>query len=206
MVAPTQQQVYSPEQYSPEQYSPEQYSPEEYLALEETATEKSEFWGGERIPMTGGRSATHNEIAGNVYTLLKLALRQQPYKVFIGDVRLWIPDCQLFTYPDVMAIAGEPGFYEGRSDTVMNPCLIVEVLSKSTRNYDQGDKFDGYRTMPEFQDYVLVDQYQMQVKHFAKTDDGNWLLKEYGDKSQRLTLASVMFGLSLAEIYEDITF
>ena len=181
------------------------YSPEEYLVLEEAATEKSEFRNGERVPMAGG-SATHNELAGNAYALLKMALRKQPYKVFIGDVRLWMPECQLFAYPDVMVIAGEPEFYEGRSDTVTNPCLIVEVLSKSTRNYDQGDKFDCYRTIPEFQEYVLVDQYQMHVKHFSKTDEGYWLLREYESKDQSLILASVEVELSLKDFYEAIKF
>jgi Uma2 family endonuclease len=119
------------------------YSSEEYLNLETMAEDKSEYRDGEIVPMTGG-STDHNDIAGNLYAYLKFALRQQPYKIFIGDVRLWIPACRLFTYPDVMLIAEEPVFYEGRTDTVTNPRMIIEVLSKSTRNYDQGDKFDCY--------------------------------------------------------------
>jgi Uma2 family endonuclease len=185
------------------QTQPRSYSSEEYLELEAVAEEKSEYRDGEIVPMTGG-SADHNDIAGNLYAHLKFALRGQPYKVFMGDVRLWIPGCRLFTYPDVMLIAEKPTFYEGRMDTVTNPRMIVEVLSKSTRNYDQGDKFDCYRTIPEFQEYVLVDQYQMYVKQFTKTAEGYWLLKEYGAVEKIFAFSSVKFEILLEEIYEGV--
>lgn len=185
------------------QTQPKLYTPEEYLALEVTAETKSEYRDGEIIPMTGG-STNHNDLAGNLYAHLKFALRQQPYKVFIGDVRLWIPAWQLFTYPDVMMIAGEPEFYSERTDTVTNPQMIVEVLSKSTRNYDQGDKFDAYRTIPEFQEYVLVDQYQVYVKQFIKTAEGDWLLKEYRKEQQTLAFTSIDFAIRLEDIYEGV--
>lgn len=177
------------------------YLPEEYLDLEAIATDKSEYRKGEIVPMTGG-STDHNDIAGNLYAHLKFALRRQPYKVFIGDVRLWIPKEQLFTYPDVMTIAGEPIFYSERTDTITNPQMIIEVLSKSTRNYDQGDKFDAYRTIPEFREYVLVDQYRVYVKQFTKTEAGNWLLEEYQEARQTLTFRSIDFAICLEEIYE----
>ncbi len=186
------------------QTQPRFYTPEEYLDLETSAEGKSEYRDGEIVPMTGG-STDHNDIAGNLYAHLKFALRQQPYKVFIGDVRLWIPTWRLFTYPDVMLIAGEPAFYPERTDTVTNPQMIVEVLSKSTRNYDQGDKFDAYRTIPEFQEYVLVDQYQVYVKQFTKTAEGYWLLKEYRKAQQTLALTSVDFAIRLGEIYEGVS-
>lgn len=182
---------------------PRFYTPEAYLDLEATAEDKSEYRDGEIVPMPGG-STDHNEIAGNLYAHLKFALRQQPYKVFIGDVRLWIPTFRLFTYPDVTVISGEPAFYPGRTDTVTNPQMIVEVLSQSTRNYDQGDKFDSYRTIPEFQEYVLVDQYQVYVKQFVKTAEGYWLLKEYGGVQQIVTFTSVDFAIRLEEIYEGV--
>jgi len=124
-------------------------TPEEYLALEEAADYKSEYIDGEIVPMTGG-TLNHNDIAGNFYALMKFALRGKKYKVFIGDLRLWIPRYRLYTYPDVMAIQGEPVLQGDRTDTIINPLAIVEVLSKSTKNYDQGDKFDYYRSIPEF--------------------------------------------------------
>lgn len=180
------------------------YTPEEYLDLEAIAEDKSEYRDGEIVPVTGG-STDHNEIAGNLYAHLKFALRQQPYKVFIGDVRLWIPTWRLFTYPDVMLISGDPTYYSDRTDTVTNPQIIVEVLSKSTRNYDQGDKFDAYRTIPEFQEYVLVDQYQVYVKQFTKTAEGYWFLKEYREAQQTVVFSSVEFAIRLTEIYEGVT-
>ncbi len=181
---------------------PRFYTPEEYLELETEAEDKSEYRNGEIVPMAGG-STDHNDIAGNLYAHLKFALRQQPYKVFIGDVRLWIPTWRLFTYPDVMMIAGEPVYYADRTDTVTNPQMIIEVLSKSTRNYDQGDKFDAYRTIPEFQEYVLVDQYQIYVKQFTKTAEG-WLLKDYREAQQTLAFTSIDVAIALEEIYDGV--
>ncbi|MCW6034759.1 Uma2 family endonuclease [Spirulina subsalsa FACHB-351] len=179
------------------------YTPDEYLELETRADSKNEYRNGEILPMTVG-SVDHNKIAGNLYVYLKLALRQQPYNLFIGDVRLWIPAPQVFTYPDVMLIEGEPIFYGERTDTVTNPQMIIEVLSKSTRNYDQGDKFDAYRTISQFQEYVLIDQYQFHVKQFSKTVEGYWLLKEYQEVQQSLVFTSIDYSISLVEIYEGV--
>ncbi len=103
-----------------------------------------------------------------------------------------------------MMIAGEPVFYPERTDTVTNPRMIIEVLSKSTRNYDQGDKFDAYRTIPEFQEYVLVDQYRVYVKQFIRTTEGYWLLKDYGEAQQTLSFSSIDFAIDLKEIYEGV--
>ncbi|MEJ1936451.1 Uma2 family endonuclease, partial [Nostoc sp. NIES-2111] len=121
------------------------YTPEEYLELEEKAEFKSEYCDGEIIPMTGG-TTNHNKIAGNFYAYLKYALRRQKYEIYIADVRLWIPRYRQYTYPDVMLIQGEPVYTGTNTTTVMNPSLIVEVLSKSTKDYDQGDKFLYYRS------------------------------------------------------------
>lgn len=116
------------------------YTPEEYLELEEKAEFKNEYRDGEIVAMTGG-TTNHNEIAGNLYAHLKFGLRSKNYRVYIGDVRVWIPRYRQYTYPDVMVIEGEPIYTEKGTTTVMNPSLIAEVLSPSTQNYDQGDKF-----------------------------------------------------------------
>ena len=126
------------------------YSPEEYLALETDAEYKSEYHNGQIVPMVGG-TPNHNQIAGNLYASLNFALKGQPYRVFIGDMRLWIPQPRLYTYPDLMLVSGQLQFVEGRKDTITNPSLIVEVLSESTENYDRGEKFRLYRTIPTFQ-------------------------------------------------------
>ena len=132
------------------------------------AESQSEYIDGEIVPMTGG-PPNHNDIAGNFYAHLKFALRGQNYKVFIGDLRLSVPRYHLYTYPDVMVVKGEPVLLDDRTDTIINPLMIVEVLSKSTKNYAQGDKFDYYRSIPEFREYILIDHYKFYVEQFVKT-------------------------------------
>jgi len=181
------------------------YTPEEYLALEEVAESKSEYQDGEIIPMTGS-TTNHNEIAGNFYSHFKFAFRGQNYLIYMADVRLWIPRYRLYTYPDVMVIEGKP-VYEGTgTTTVTNPLLIVEVLSKSTRNYDKLDKFRCYRSIPEFREYILIDQYSFYLEKFTKNLAGKWILSEYELKDSVLALDSIEFQISLNDIYERVDF
>jgi Uma2 family endonuclease len=181
-----------------------QYTPEEYLQLERESEIRHEYRDGEIVPMTGG-TANHNSIFLNLCVALKLGLRGQNYKVFGGDLRLWIPEYQLYTYPDAMVIQGEPVFQDNRQDTVTNPCLIIEVLSKSTQNYDRSDKFKFYRSMPSFQEYLLINQYQIELEHYTKTAEG-WLLRDYTAETQQIKLASVGLELSIADLYEGVNF
>ncbi|MBD2289961.1 Uma2 family endonuclease [Microcystis wesenbergii FACHB-1317] len=181
------------------------YSFAEYLQLEETAAYKNEYQDGEIIPMTGG-TTDHNKIALNFAAYLKFALKGQKYNIFIGDVKVWIAQYRQATYPDVMLIEGEPIYYETGKTTVTNPRLIVEVLSKSTQNYDQGDKFLYYRSLPEFQEYILISQSRPYVMQYNKTEENKWLLTEYEGENASLSLTSVNFALSFQEIYEGVTF
>ncbi|GCL49040.1 hypothetical protein NIES3804_05910 [Microcystis aeruginosa NIES-3804] len=179
------------------------YSFAEYLELEETASYKNEYQDGEIVPMTGG-TTDHNKIAGNFYFYLRLKLTQSHYKIFIGDVKLWIAQYRQATYPDVMLIEGEPIYYETGKTTVTNPRLIVEVLSKSTQNYDQGDKFLYYRSLPELQEYILISQSRPYIMQYNKTEENKWLLTEYEGENASLSLTSVNFDLSFQEIYEGV--
>jgi Uma2 family endonuclease len=181
------------------------YTPEEYLELEEKAEFRSEYRNGEIIPMTGG-TTNHNKIALNVAFALKFALRGQDYEIYIADVRLWLPRYQQYTYPDVMVIKGKPVYAGTNTTTVTNPLLIVEVLSKSTKNYDQGDKFHSYRSIPEFQEYILIDQYQYRVMQYVKTAADQWLFTELEGEAATLTLNTVDLQISLPEIYEKVNF
>ncbi|NCS43091.1 MAG: Uma2 family endonuclease [Microcystis aeruginosa G11-09] len=181
------------------------YSFAEYLQLEETAAYKNEYQDGEIVPMTGG-TTDHNKIALNFAAYLKFALKGQKYNIFIGDLKLWIAQYRQATYPDVMLIEGEPIYYETGKTTVTNPRLIVEVLSKSTQNYDQGDKFLYYRSLPEFQEYILISQSRPYVMQYNKTEENKWLLTEYEGENASLSLTSVNFALSFQEIYEGVTF
>jgi Uma2 family endonuclease len=180
-------------------------SPEEYLAQEATAKAKSEYLNGVTLLMAGA-SLNHNYIVGNLYFILHLALRKQNYNVLMSDVRLWIAQRKVYTYPDLMVIAGLPECVEGHDDTIVNPLLLVEVLSESTKNYDRGEKFAFYRTIPTFQEYILVEQTSMHVEQYTKTLEGKWLLSDYDDPQGSIALASVPVELALAEIYERVSF
>ena len=181
------------------------YTPAEYLELEILSEERHEYINEEIRLMTGG-TPNHNDLAGNLYILLKLALRQSPYRTFYVDQRLWLPERNLYTYPDVMVLEQPIQLQEKRTDTVMNPCLIAEVLSKSTKDYDRSEKFIAYRTIETFQEYLLIDQYQIHVEHYVKTAVNQWLLSEYTDPQVTLSLNSVDLKLKIADLYENIEF
>jgi Uma2 family endonuclease len=181
------------------------YSPEEYLKLEEAAEFRSEYQDGRIIPMAGG-TPNHNQIAGNFYGTLNFATKGQPCRVFINDLRLWIPSKLVYTYPDVMLVAGKLEFAEGRKDTITNAVMVAEVLSPSTADYDSGGKFKLYRSIPSFREYVLIDQYEMYVEQFVKTDDNKWVLSEYDGADAVLRLSCVDFEMRLGDIYDRVDF
>ncbi|MGI2908656.1 Uma2 family endonuclease [Tolypothrix sp. VBCCA 56010] len=181
------------------------YSPEEYLALEEAADYKSEYIDGEIIPMAGG-STNHNQIALNFSTELNFAFKKLDYRVFMGDVRLWIPSRRIYTYPDVMIIAGEPEYFNDRTDMITNPRVIIEVLSDSTQGYDKKGKFEFYRTIPSFEEYLLIDQTKIYVEQFSKTANKRWSFREYDVEDEAIALASVQFEISLGDVYNKVKF
>jgi Uma2 family endonuclease len=181
------------------------YTPAEYLELEAIAEYRSEYHNGEIVPMTGG-TTNHNTIAMNLVAFLKFALRDRDYCIYANDVRLWAAQYRRYVYPDLMIIQGEP-IYEGTGQTtVINPLVIIEVLSKSTKNYDQGDKFDFYRSLPSFKEYILIDQYQYYVEQFAKTADNKWMLTEYRSATDVLALSSLDFQINFSDIYHRVNF
>jgi Uma2 family endonuclease len=181
------------------------YTPEEYLELEEAAEYKSEYINGQIIPMAGG-TINHNQIALNLSTELNFAFKKQNYRVFMGDVRLWIPQKRTYTYPDVMILSGEPEFFNNRKDIILNPQIIVEVLSKSTKGYDSEDKFQAYRTISTFQEYILIDQTRIHVEQFSKTGKKQWTLREYDEEDEAIALTTVPFEISLQDLYSKVNF
>mgnify|MGYP000152756633 CR=1 FL=1 len=181
------------------------YSAQEYLEREATAEFRSEYRDGEIVPMTGG-TVNHNRIAGNFHAALKYGIKGQPYETFISDMRLSIPARNTYTYPDVMVVPTPLVCAEGRRDTITNAQIIVEVLSRSTGNYDRGEKFDAYRTVESFREYILIDQYKYYVEQFTKTEDDKWLLSVYRGEEAILALSSVEFEISLSDIYKKIEF
>ena len=181
------------------------YSPEEYLELETAAEYKSEYYNGQIFPMAGG-TPNHNRIALNLSTALNFALKGQNYDVFINDMRLWIPQKRLYTYPDVMVVSGQLEFAEGRRDTITNPWMIAEVLSESTANYDRGEKFKLYRTISSLKEYIIISQSDKQVEQFSKTIDNKWILSEYDEENAVLALTCIQFQISLLDIYDKVDF
>jgi Uma2 family endonuclease len=181
------------------------YTAEEYLERELTSETRNEYHNGEIVSMTGG-TPNHNDIAGNLYVLLRAALKGKDYRTFYADQRLWIPAVSLYTYPDVMVLPKPLELQTGRTDTVVNPCFIAEVLSKSTQNYDRSEKFVAYRTIPSFQEYLLLDQYRIHVEHHVKTATNQWLLTEYDDPTIMLSFNFFKFQVQIADLYENIDF
>ena len=181
------------------------YSPDEYRELEETAEFRNEYRDGEIVQMSGG-SIDRSQIIGNIYAFLKSALRGKNARPFMSDLRLWIPRYRRGTYPDVMVVEGELVCTEGRKDEILNPVLIVEVLSKSTKDFDREDKFRFYRSIPEFREYVLVNQSEFLVAQYIKTESNEWLFREYEGELAIVSFASVEVQMSMLDIYERVVF
>ncbi len=187
------------------QSPPKTLSLEEYRNLETIAEVKHEYHDGEIIEMTGG-SINHNSILINLIVLLKLASRGTNYRLQSSDLRLWIPQYNRGLYPDLMIIAGEPLFSDNRNDEILNPCVIIEVLSPSTSGYDRGDKFRYYRSIPQLNQYLLVSQEEILIESYSKTSENNWLLQEYTPARGIISLDSLGISLNLADIYEGVDF
>ncbi|MGB3559546.1 MAG: Uma2 family endonuclease [Geitlerinemataceae cyanobacterium] len=182
-----------------------QYTPAEYLEREEQADVKSEFIEGDIIPVAGA-SANHNRIAVNFCRLFPLEIQGQSYEVFMSDMRLWLPLHESYTYPDVMVISGDPQFTDNKQTALTNPCLIVEVLSDSTEGYDKSAKFRLYRSIPEFEEYLLVDQTAYRVEQFTKVESHQWLLTEWIGEDAILRLKSVEIEIALKDLYKRVAF
>ena len=179
------------------------YTPEEYLVLEETAEYRSQYFQGEIFAMTGG-SANHNRIARNLIAAMDIAFEEKPCEAFINDMRLLVKKNGLYTYPDVVVVCGKIKFVEERDDTITNPIVIIEVLSKSTEGYDRGAKFELYRALDTLRDYILVDQTKTHVEHFHRLDDGRWILQEFNHIEDLLRLETIDFAMSLHRIYRNV--
>ena len=179
------------------------YSPEEYLELETVAEYRSEYHDGQTIPMAGGKP-NHNQLAINLTSAINYNLRKKPYLMFMSDLRLWIPNCSLYTYLDVMVVPTPLVFAENRQDTITNPLMIAKILSDSTEKYDRGDKFRMYRTIPSFKEYLLISQTAMQVEKFTKNDSNQWVLSEYAGKDAKITFNSFEFEISLDELFDRV--
>lgn len=178
---------------------------EEYLALERKAPYKSEYLKGEVFAMTGA-SRRHNLISLNIGAELRAQLRQHPCEVYTSDMRVKLGATGLYTYPDVVVVCGEPAFEDAEADTLLNPILLVEVLSKSTEDYDRGGKFEHYPTLPSLHEYLFVAQEKCHVVHYTRQTDHTWLLSETRNIDEHLHLACIYCDLVLSEVYAKVSF
>jgi Uma2 family endonuclease len=182
---------------------PKRYTAEEYLELEENADFRSEFFQGEIFAMAGG-SYNHDVIAGNAYAALHQLGQTKPCTAFTSNMKVFVDVHGLYTYPDAMLVCGKPQFQSGRTDTIVNSLLLVEVLSKSTESYDRGKKFDFYRSIPTFEHYILIEQDQIHVEYYQRLADGRWLLTVLKDQYEALRLPAIDFEIALYNLYSKV--
>lgn len=177
----------------------------EYLDFERKSDTKHEYLDGMVVAMAGAKER-HNLISGNLITELNVALREEPCRVYPGDMRVKIELTDSYTYPDVVVVCDEPQFEDDVFDTLLNPIALVEVLSASTEKNDRGTKFLAYRQLASFRDYLLVHQHIPHIEHFTRRDDGLWLLTDLIGINSTITLPSLNITLLLADLYRKVTF
>jgi Uma2 family endonuclease len=183
----------------------QKYNAVEYLERERAATTRSEFYQGEVFSMAGA-SREHNLIVTNCVGELRNALRDRGCEIYPNDMRVKIAASGLYTYPDVAIVCGEPRFEDDQFDTLINPLLVIEVLSESTEKYDRGFKSAQYRLIPSLREIVLISQYGPGVECLARQENGLWILREQRDIDQTIFLESLQITISLNEIYRQVVF
>lgn len=176
---------------------------EEYLARERQAEYKSEYYAGEVYAMVGA-SRKHNLIATNIVTALGQQLKKKPCELYTSDMRVRVPATGLYTYPDVVVACGEPKFEDEHVDTLLNPTLIVEILSTSTASYDRIKKFGYYRTVESLSEYLLVAQDEYKLEQYVKQADGRWLLSDISSREAIVELSSIQCSLALDDVYDKV--
>lgn len=182
---------------------PPSLSPEEYLLRERAAEYKSEYVAGEVRAMTGA-SRAHVLIAANLVRELGSQLRRRPCETYGTDIRVKVSRTRDYVYPDVTVVCGEPQLEDEHFDTLLNPTLIVEVLSPSTAGYDRGEKWEMYRRIPSLKDYLLVSQGEPRVERYARQGEGLWLFSETSGLDSVLRLDSIGCTLALRDVYERV--
>ncbi len=178
---------------------------EEYLARERCAETKSEFVNGEIFAMSGAREP-HNLVAMNVGASLHSQFRGRPCRVYGSDMRVRVSATGLNTYPDVSALCGPPRFHDAIRDTLLNPQVLVEVLSESTEAWDRGGKWEHYQRLESLTDYLLIAQDRVRVEHFTRGPDGAWTCREYTRMEEVIELQSVGARLEVEAMYDKVIF
>ncbi len=179
-------------------------SPEEYLALERQAEFKSEYFDGVMYAMSGA-SLNHNKIVANVIGELVQQLRGRPCSALPSDIKVRMPDSRKFFYPDVSVVCGEPQFHNERTDVILNPILIIEVLSESTEAFDRGGKFQAYQRLESLQEYILLSQNKPVVEQYVRQSEVVWKYTAAIGLESSLSLPSIECTLNLSNVYDKVT-
>lgn len=175
----------------------------DYLAFERTSEEKHEFIDGV-VYMMSGASRQHNLICGNTFAALHSQLRQQACEIYMSDMRVHVRQRD-YVYPDLVIACGDPQFEDSAFDTLLNPTVIIEVLSPSTEQYDRGKKFESYRALASLQEYLLISQ-DRTLEHYVRQAKSTWQFSEVSGSGAILELPSIGMTLTLAQVYERVVF
>jgi Uma2 family endonuclease len=178
------------------------YTAEEYLARERSASYKSEFHDGQIYAMTGA-SREHNLITVNIARELSVQLKRRPCEAYMNDMRVKAAEARSYHYPDIVVVCGTPQFEDAQVDTLLNPTVLIEVLSPSTEAYDRGGKFAHYRKIPTLREYLLVSQDQPSIERYMRQGDV-WILSEAQGLDVSMPLESIDCVLSLREVYDKV--
>jgi Uma2 family endonuclease len=184
-------------------YGKQKFSIEEYLEMENAAVEKSEYYKGEVFAISGALMK-HNKIFSKLFGALTAKLKGKSCQPYGSDTRIHIPSNSLFTYPDIVIICGKEETLNNDGFNVLNPTVIIEILSRSTKNYDRGDKFNLYRDIPTLKEYILVDSESIGVEAWHINESNHWELEEYKSINEMLAVKAVGIDMPLQEIYEGV--
>ena len=178
------------------------YSIEDYLEMESNSTAKHEYWNGKIWEMAGG-SDVHNEICARIIIEIGKALEKstQTFKIYTSDMKIWIEKRRRFVYPDAVAVAVKPMYYENRRDIITNPLLVVEVSSDGTETYDLSSKFEQYRSVDSFKEYLIVSQSERVITRYYREKDNLWSMTDYTENDALVPLQSMGLEVPLSGIY-----
>jgi Uma2 family endonuclease len=180
-------------------------SQEEYLEMERAALEKHEYYQGEIFAMSGA-SLKHNEVFSNLFGEIQGKLKGKNCKPYGSDLRIHVPKNSLYTYPDISIICDKANLTDDKFDTATNPAVIIELLSKSTRNYDRFEKFSLYRDITSLKEYILVDTQKIHIENYVRNANNTWQLTDYNVISDNLIITAVNISVSIADIYAGLSF
>jgi Uma2 family endonuclease len=180
-------------------------TPQDYLEFERNSETKHEYFNGEIFAIPGAKR-NHNIVNQNLNGLVWQQLKTKDCESYSGDMRVFVPETGLYTYPDLAVVCGEPQFQDDVFDTLLNPILLIEVLSESTEGYDRGKKFQHYRSIESLQEYILVTQDEARIEKYVKHGDGFWLLSEAVGLDSSIEFSSIECEIALSEVYDKIEF